>query len=163
MRFDYQPGEWMMSDFSGKTLPICTRDGEVMAEILVCLLPRSGLTFAVAVPDQTLASWTVAHRSAFEYIGGVAERMVCDNLRSAVTRWCEGEAEFNKTFADFARHYGIAVVPACPGEPRHKGPSRDASGSCKPGSWHGCVTKASSASPSSIRRCGPGATGSMTR
>ena len=121
MRFDYQPGEWMMSDFSGKTLPICTRDGEVMAEILVCLLPYSGLTFAVAVPDQTLASWTAAHRSAFEYIGGVAERMICDNLRSAVTRWCEGEAELNKTFADFARHYGIAVLPACPGEPRHKG------------------------------------------
>lgn len=121
MRFDYRPGEWMMSDFSGKTLPVRTRDGEVMVEILVCLLPCSGLTFAVAVPDQTLASWTEAHRVAFAYMGGVAERLVCDNLRSAVTRWCEGEAELNLTFADFARHYGIAVLPARPRQARDKG------------------------------------------
>ena len=80
MRFDYRPGEWMMSDFSGKTVPIRTRHGEVMAEILVCLLPCSGLTFATAVPDQTLASWTEAHRVAFAYMGGVAERLVYDDV-----------------------------------------------------------------------------------
>ena len=38
MRFDYRPGEWMMSDFSRRTMPVRTRDGEVMAETLVCLL-----------------------------------------------------------------------------------------------------------------------------
>ena len=121
MRFHYRPGEWMMSDFSGKTVPIRTRHGEVMAEILVCLLPCSGLTFAIAVPDQTLASWTEAHRVAFAYMGGVAERLVVDNLRSAVTRWCEGEAELNRTFADFARHYGVAVLPARRFQARDKG------------------------------------------
>ena len=67
MRFDYEPGGWMMSDFSGKTLPLQTRDGERMVEILVTLLPCSGLIFAVAVPDQALASWTGANRAALEY------------------------------------------------------------------------------------------------
>ncbi len=62
MRFNYEPGVWMMSDFSGKTLPLQTRDGHKMVEILVCVLPCSGLIFATAVADQTLASWTGAHR-----------------------------------------------------------------------------------------------------
>ena len=83
MRFNYEPGVWMMSDFSGKTLPLQTRDGQKMVEILVCVLPCSGLIFAMAVADQTLASWTGAHRAAFKYCGGVARRLVCDNLRGA--------------------------------------------------------------------------------
>ncbi len=121
MRFHYEPGVWMMSDFSGKTLPLQTRDGHKMVEILVCVLPCSGLIFATAVADQTLASWTGAHRAAFEYYGGVASRLVCDNLRSAVTKWSEGDAVLNKTFADFARCYGIAVLPARRVKPRDKG------------------------------------------
>ena len=126
MRFNYEPGVWMMSDFSGKTLPLQTRDGQKMVEILVCVLPCSGLIFAMAVADQTLASWTGAHRAAFEYCGGVARRLVCDNLRSAVTKWSAGEPVLNNTFADFARCHGIAVLPARPVKPRDKSPEQDA-------------------------------------
>ena len=80
MRFNYESGVWMMSDFSGKTLPLQTRDGHKMVEILVCVLPCSGLIFAMAVADQTLASWTGAHRAAFEYYGGVARRLMPDDV-----------------------------------------------------------------------------------
>ena len=121
MRFSYEAGVWMMSDFSGKTLPLQTRKGQEMVEILVCVLPCSGLIFAMAVADQTLASWTAAHRAAFEYYGGVARRLICDNLRSAVTKWSHGDAVLNRTFADFARCYGIAVLPARPMRPQDKG------------------------------------------
>ena len=105
-----------------------TRDGHKMVEILVCVLPCSGLIFATAVPDQTLASWTGAHRAAFEYCGGVARRLVCDNLRSAVTKWSAGEPVLNKTFADFARCHGIVVLPARPAKPRDKGAAESAVG-----------------------------------
>ena len=101
--------------------PLQTRKGQEMVEILVCVLPCSGLIFAMAVADQTLASWTAAHRAAFEYYGGVARRLICDNLRSAVTKWSHGDAVLNRTFADFARCYGIAVLPARPMRPQDKG------------------------------------------
>ena len=104
MRFSYEAGVWIMSDFSGKTLPLQTRKGQEMVEILVCVLPCSGLIFAMAVADQTLASWTAAHRAAFEYYGGVARRLICDNLRSAVTKWSHGDAVLNRTFAEARRH-----------------------------------------------------------
>ena len=144
MRFSYEPGVWMMSDFSGKTLPLQTRDGQKMVEILVCVLPCSGLIFAMAVADQTLASWTEAHRAAFEYYGGVARRLVCDNLRSAVTKWSHGDAVLNRIFADFARCYGIAVLPARPMRPRDKALRKVRSEQYRAGSCSGCATNASS-------------------
>ena len=51
----------------------------------------------------------------------MSTRLVCDNLKPAVTRWIEGEPELNRAFAAFARHYGIAVCPARPRSPRDKG------------------------------------------
>ena len=57
MHFDYAPGLYGMSDFSGKTLPLRTADGEVDVEIFVALLPCSNLIYAEAVPDQTVCHW----------------------------------------------------------------------------------------------------------
>ena len=121
MRFDYRPGEYVFSDFSGKTLHLRTRDGMQAVEILVVLLPCSNLTFACAVPDQSLRSWTGAHRAAFGYFQGVAARLVCDNLKAAVFTWRDGEPHLNGSFAEFARHYGTAVLPARRHRPRDKG------------------------------------------
>ena len=40
--------------------------------------------------------------------------MVPDNLKSAVTKPCRYEPELNATYADMARHYGVAIIPARP-------------------------------------------------
>ena len=71
MRFDYAPGLWGLSDFSGKTLPLRTGRGERDVEIFVAVLAHSSLTYAEAVPDQSVRHWTMVHRRAFEYFGGV--------------------------------------------------------------------------------------------
>jgi len=47
--------------------------------------------------------------------------VVCDNLRSAVTRPHRYEPDVNATFAEMAAHYGAAVIPARPNRPRDKG------------------------------------------
>ncbi|MDF1556499.1 MAG: IS21 family transposase, partial [Deferrisomatales bacterium] len=43
-----------------------------------------------------------------------------DNLRSATTKACRYEPELNPTYQDFARHYGVAVIPARVRKPRDK-------------------------------------------
>lgn len=121
MHFDYEPGEILYSDFSGKTMAIKTRGGERLVEILVALLPCSNLIFAIAVPDQTLKSWCEAHRLLLDYLKGTPQRLICDNLKAAVATWIDGDPRLNETFRAFARHYNIAVLPARRYSPRDKG------------------------------------------
>ncbi|MEK6634280.1 MAG: IS21 family transposase, partial [Nitrospirota bacterium] len=48
------------------------------------------------------------------------EIIVPDNLRSGVTKACRYEPELNPTYADLARHYDVAVIPARVRKPRDK-------------------------------------------
>ena len=80
MRFHYEPGLWGLSDFSGKVLALRTGRGEKDVEIFVAVLAHSNLTYAEAVPDQSVRHWIVAHRHAFEYFGGVPARWIIDDV-----------------------------------------------------------------------------------
>ena len=57
---------------------------------------------------------------AFAALGGVPEIVVPDNLKAAVTRAHRYEPELNRTYADLAHHYGVAVIPARAAKPRDK-------------------------------------------
>ncbi len=56
-----------------------------------------------------------------EAFAGCPAVVVPDNLRSSVTRACRYEPTINRSYLEFARHYGLAVVPARSGRPRDKG------------------------------------------
>jgi transposase len=61
-----------------------------------------------------------AHVNALAFFDGVPRQIVCDNLRSGITRACFYEPLVNRSYADMARHYGTAVVPARPYKARDK-------------------------------------------
>jgi hypothetical protein len=44
-------------------------------------------------------------------------RRGADNLRSGVTQACRYEPTINRSYLEFAGHYGLAVVPARSGRP----------------------------------------------
>jgi transposase len=46
--------------------------------------------------------------------------IVCDNLKSGVTKADRYEPAINRTYQEMARHYGTSVVPARPYKPRDK-------------------------------------------
>src|SRR5256885_12883165 len=56
----------------------------------------------------------------FEFLGGVPEIVVPDNLKSGVTKACRYEPSVNRTYEEMAAHYSVAVVPARPLKPRDK-------------------------------------------
>ncbi|MCY3597803.1 MAG: IS21 family transposase, partial [Rhodospirillales bacterium] len=120
MRFDYEPGDHSFTDFAGKTVPVTTRTGIVMPEIFVGCLGLSHLTYAEAVPDQSLRSWTGAHRRMFEAWGGVTRCLTIDNLKAGVSGFRDGEPVITEAFAEFGRHYGVAAVPARRNRPKDK-------------------------------------------
>jgi transposase len=57
---------------------------------------------------------------AWEFFGGVAEVVVPDNLKSAVTHPSYYEPDLNPTYRDLGEHYGVAIIPARPYRPREK-------------------------------------------
>ena len=121
MHFDYEPGLYGMADFSGKTLALRSGRAETDVEIFVAVLAHSNLIYAEAVPDQTVRHWTMAHRRALEYFGGTPQRWIIDNLKSGVDDPDRDDIRLNPSFREFARHYGIAVLPARKGRATDKG------------------------------------------
>ena len=98
------------------------RTGEVAmrAELFVAVLGASNYLYAEAFASQELLYWVTAHVHCFEHLGGCPAIVVCDNLRSGVTRPHRYEPDVNATFAEMAAWYGVAVIPARAYKPRDK-------------------------------------------
>ena len=123
MRQVHRAGEKLFVDFPGDRIPIYGRDAaEVVleAELFVAVAGASSYLYAEAFPSQELLYWVTGHVHAFEFLGGCPQIVVCDNLRSGVTRPHRYEPEVNLTFAEMAAHYGVAVIPARAYKPRDK-------------------------------------------
>jgi transposase len=122
MRQEHRAGEKAFIDFSGKKPRLVDPvTGEVTeVELFVMVLGASNYTYAEATRTQGLADFVGATVRGLEYFGGVPEMLVPDQLRSAVSRPDRVEPEINATYAEMARHYGTAIVPARPRKPRDK-------------------------------------------
>jgi len=122
MRQEHRAGEKLFVDYAGPTVPIIDRHtGELRpASIFVGVLGASNYTYAEATWSQELPDWIGAHVRLFNFLGGVVEILVPDNLRSAVSRAHRYEPEINPTYRELARHYGVAVIPARVARPRDK-------------------------------------------
>src|SRR5437764_1373348 len=107
-------------DYAGDTIPVHSAAAGDAAAIFVAVLGASNYTYAEATATQGLADWVGAHMRTFEFLGGVPEIIVPDNLKSGVTQACRYEPSVNRTYEEMTSHYGVAVVPARPAKPRDK-------------------------------------------
>ncbi len=80
----------------------------------------SNYTYAEASWTQGLEDWLSSHRRALEFFGGVPELIIPDNLKAGVKSPCYFEPELNRSYAEFAEHYGVAIMPARVRKPRDK-------------------------------------------
>ena len=92
----------------------------MQAQIFVATLVASNYTCACATPRQTTADWIVAQVQALEFIGGVPKLIVPDQTRALIKRPDRYDPEPNRTYEEFAKHYGCAVLAARPAHPRDK-------------------------------------------
>ncbi len=123
MRQDHKAGEKLFVDFPGLTIPIY--DGKTLelsfhAQLFVAVLGASNYLYAEALRDQGLEHWVMAHVHAFEFLEGCPAVVVCDNLRSGVTKAHRYEPDINATYQEMATHYGAAIIPTRPYKPRDK-------------------------------------------
>ena len=122
MRQVHRAGEKMFTDFSGDGIEIVdTGTGECRtAKLFVAVLGASSYTYVEPFFSEDLESWVAGHIGALEYFGGAAEIWVPDNPKACVTAPDRYEPDLNPTYAELARHYGAAVIPARVRKPRDK-------------------------------------------
>lgn len=122
MRQVHTAGEKCFVDYSGRRPSyVDPHTGELIdVELFVAVLGASNYTYAEATPTQKVRDFIASHVRAFAFFEGVAEMVVPDQLKSAVVRACRYEPGIQRTYAELARHYGTAIVPARPYKPRDK-------------------------------------------
>jgi transposase len=122
MHQNHKAGEKMFVDYCGQTMPLTDRETGKTREvqIFVAVLGASNYTYAEAFLSQSLPEWITAHVHAFHHFGGVPDQVIPDNLKSGITVANRYEPELNRTYEEFARHYGCAIIPARVRKPRDK-------------------------------------------
>ena len=114
MKLEHEAGKELYIDYAGKKLHIVDKDtGEVIpVEVFVAILPNSQYTYVEASRSQKREDLIGCCENALHFYGGVPKAIVSDNLKSAVTRSSKYEAQINRSFKDFARHYNCVINPA---------------------------------------------------
>jgi transposase len=122
MRQSHGAGEKVFVDYAGDTIDVIDpADGVARPmKLFVAAMGASSYVYAEARPSEGLADWVACHVALFAFLGGVPAIIVCDNLKSGVTRPDRYEPAVNRTYQEMARHYGTSVVPARPYKPRDK-------------------------------------------
>jgi transposase len=121
LREDPPPGEEAQIDYGylgGWVDPVGGRRRRVWAFVMVLCCSRHLFVRPVLTMDQR--AWTQAHVAAFEFFGGVARRLVPDNLRTGVDRPDLYDPKINRSYAELASHYGVLIDPARARKPRDK-------------------------------------------
>jgi len=122
LNWTHKYGDKLFLDFTGKKLPIVNKvSGEVeWKEVLVCILGGSNYTYVEAVESQRLEHFLEAVQNCFQFLGGVSQAVVPDNLKSAVTTADNYEPTVNRNFSAMALHYGTVVLPTRSLKPKDK-------------------------------------------
>jgi hypothetical protein len=112
----------MFIDYAGKKLHIIDKEtGELIpVEVFVGILPNSQYTYVEACRTQKREDLIGCCTNALNFYGGVPKAIVSDNLKSAVTRASRYEADINRSFKDFARHYDCVINPTRGYSPQDK-------------------------------------------
>jgi hypothetical protein len=64
--------------------------------------------------------WLMCHILAFEFFGGVPQRIIPDNLKTGIIKPDLYDPKFNQGYEELAHHYGVIIDPARSGKPKDK-------------------------------------------
>jgi transposase len=122
MHLEHKAAETLMIDFAGKKLSYTHTDtGEVIeCQVFASVLPHSGLIFCHAVHSQSIPDFITCINEMLAYYGGVPLTILCDNLKTAVTRPCKYEPVFTDVCYQLSEHYQTSFSATRPYHPRDK-------------------------------------------
>lgn len=122
MHMEYTPGDMMMIDFAGKKQSYVDKEtGEIIScEVFIATLPFSGLIFCYAVHSQKTSDFAQCINSMLKFYAGVPSTILCDNLKTAVTKSDRYEPVFTTLCHQLSEHYHTTFSATRPYQPKDK-------------------------------------------
>lgn len=120
--FEHKAADKLMVDYAGQKLYLTdAQTGELTpVQVFVGVLPCSGLTYAQACMSQQVPDFLGCLSHCLEFIGGVPQAIVTDNLKAAVSKSSRYDPELNPRMANFAEHYNTVILPTRAYKPKDK-------------------------------------------
>lgn len=116
----FRPGEAYQFDWSEDS--IILNDAVFKVKVAHFVLCYSRKKFTYAYPNETQEMVFDAHVRAFAYWGGVPEKGIYDNMKTAVTKVLLGsDRKFNPAFERLCAHYRVTPVACTPASGWEKG------------------------------------------
>jgi transposase len=122
LRIEVAPGVEAQVDFGfAGWIPREVGAAPRKAWVFVMTLSHSRHQYVELVQDQSVPTWLRLHRRAFEFFGGVPERVVLDNLKAGIVKASVTDPEAQRSYRECAEYYGFLISPCAPRTPQHKG------------------------------------------
>lgn len=121
LKLSFAPGECAQVDW-GSYGSVRVGSTTRRLSFFVMVLCHSRMMYLEFTVSQTMEHFLACHQNAFKFFGGVCEKVMVDNLKSAVLKRAVGQAPvFNPKYLDFADHYGFTIIPCGVGKGNEKG------------------------------------------
>ena len=131
LTLSFAPGECAQVDW-GQFGTIAVGNSQRRLSFFVMVLCYSRMLYVEFTVSETMEHFLACHQNAFAFFGGVPEKVMVDNLKSAVLRRAIGEDPvFNPRYQDFATHYGFRIKACGVGQAHEKGRVENAVGYVK--------------------------------
>jgi transposase len=122
VRVETKPGEEAQVDFGYAGRMIDPASGKLRKSwSFVMTMAWSRHQYVEFVWDQKIASFLRCFRNAWEFFGGVTERVRIDNLKTAILKAVYDDPQVQQSFRECAEHYGFLIAPCRVATPEHKG------------------------------------------
>ena len=120
---EHKAGDRIEVDWSGPTMSYIDQESSktVKVYLFVADLVSSRLAYVEPCLNMNMDTWIKCHINMFNYYGGVARILVCDNLKTGVVKHPkDGEIILTKEYESLSEHYGFGILPAGVKKPRQK-------------------------------------------
>ena len=127
----FAPGECAQVDW-GSYGSVAVGNTRRRLSFFAMVLCYSRMLYVEFTVSQSLEHFLACHQNAFDFLGRVPQKIMVDNLKSAVLRRLLGRPPvFNPRYLDFANHYGFTIAPCNVGRGNEKGRVENAVGYVK--------------------------------
>ena len=121
LKLVFAPGECAQVDW-GSYGTVRVGSTSRRLSFFVMVLCHSRMMYIEFTVSQTMEHFLGCHQNAFNFFGAVPQKIMVDNLKSAVLKRIVGkDPVFNPKYLDFAEHYGFSIVACNVGKGNEKG------------------------------------------